>query len=96
MLESGSAAAGALWSAERPVAAEDTERLSRLLKLIVSRFGAAVMIVEHNVPLVRRIADRISVMHHGLVIATGAPRSVLDDPAVIAAYIGGGNPLAEH
>lgn len=78
------------------LAFEDTERLSRLLKLIVTQFGVAVMIVEHNVPLVRRVANRISVMHHGLVIATGAPDDVLNDPAVIAAYLGGGNPSTEH
>lgn len=78
------------------LASEDTERLSRLLKLIVAQFDIAVMIVEHNVPLVRRIADRISVMHHGFVIATGAPDDVLGDPAVIAAYLGGGNPSAGH
>jgi branched-chain amino acid transport system ATP-binding protein len=78
------------------LAVEDTERLSRLLKLIVTQYGVAVMIVEHNVPLVRRIADRISVMHHGLVIASGEPDNVLNDPAVIAAYLGGANPSAEH
>lgn len=78
------------------LAFEDTERLSRLLKLIVTQFGIAVMIVEHNVPLVRRVANRISVMHHGLVIASGAPDEVLNDPAVIAAYLGSGNPSTEH
>ncbi len=78
------------------LASGDTERLSRLLNLIVTQFGITVMIVEHNVPLVRRVADRITVMHHGLVIATGAPGDVLSDPVVIAAYLGGGNPLTEH
>ncbi|MGB3865143.1 MAG: ABC transporter ATP-binding protein [Xanthobacteraceae bacterium] len=78
------------------LAFEDTERLSRLLHLIVTQFGIAVMIVEHNVPLVRRVAKRITVMHHGVVIATGAPDDVLSDPAVVAAYLGGGNPPTEH
>lgn len=78
------------------LAFEDTERLSRLLHLIVTQFGIAVMIVEHNVPLVRRVANRITVMHHGVVIATGAPDDVLSDPAVVAAYLGGGNPPTEH
>jgi branched-chain amino acid transport system ATP-binding protein len=78
------------------LASEDAERLSRLLKLIVAEFGIAVVIVEHNVPLVRRIADRISVMHHGLVIAAGLPDDVLADPAVVVAYLGSGSASAER
>ncbi len=78
------------------LASEDIERLSRLLKLIVSQFAIAVLIVEHNVPLVRRIADHITVMHHGFVIATGAPDTVLADPAVVAAYLGGAGSAIER
>lgn len=77
------------------LASEDTERLSRLLKLIVAEFGIAVVIIEHNVPFVRRIADRISVMHHGFIIAAGLPDDVLADPAVIAAYLGSNSASAE-
>lgn len=78
------------------LASEDIDRLSRLLKLIASQFAIAVLIIEHNVPLVRRIADHITVMHHGFVIASGAPDTVLADPAVVAAYLGGSSTAIEH
>ncbi len=67
---------------------EETDRLARLLKRIAAEFELGVLIVEHNVPLVRRVADRITVMHHGAVIAQGVPDVVLNDPTVIEAYLG--------
>jgi len=70
------------------LAGEETDRLAKLLKVIVAELGLAVLIVEHNVPFVKRIADRISVMNHGVVIARGAPDEVLADPAVVTAYLG--------
>jgi branched-chain amino acid transport system ATP-binding protein len=78
------------------LASNEIERLTRMLKLIVSEFGMAVLIVEHNVPLVRRIADHITVMHHGVVIATGAPDTVLADSTVVAAYLGSSSTATEH
>ncbi|ALG73589.1 hypothetical protein VY88_22475 [Azospirillum thiophilum] len=70
------------------LAGKDNERLADLMRRIASRFEVGVLFVEHNVALIRRLSDRITVMHHGLVIATGAPDRVLGDPAVVAAYLG--------
>ena len=50
--------------------------------------GATVVLVEHVMRAVIALADRIVVLNHGDVIATGAPAAVMGDPAVVTAYLG--------
>ncbi|GLY07965.1 MULTISPECIES: ABC transporter ATP-binding protein [Actinoplanes] len=50
--------------------------------------GVTVLLVEHDVPSVLRISDRVIVLHHGTVLADGAPEHIVTDPAVRAAYLG--------
>jgi branched-chain amino acid transport system ATP-binding protein len=47
-----------------------------------------MLLVEHDVAFVTRLAGRITVMDRGKVIAEGAPAAVRRDPAVIGAYLG--------
>ena len=60
--------------------------LTRIAKL--RDRGITVVIVEHNMDLVMKIADRIIVMDYGQYLFEGAPSEVLGHPGVIAAYLG--------
>jgi branched-chain amino acid transport system ATP-binding protein len=65
---------------------EETERLIAVLQRLKGRF--AIMLVEHDMTAVFALADRISVMIYGRIIASGTPDAVRADPQVVAAYLG--------
>jgi branched-chain amino acid transport system ATP-binding protein len=68
--------------------AEETERMLALLDQL--RAGHAILLVEHDMDAVFRVADRITVMVNGAVIACDTPAAVRSSPAVQAAYLGEG------
>lgn len=70
------------------VAQRETEALGPLLCQIRDRTGAAVVVIEHDMPLLRGMCDRLVAMDQGRVIAEGDPETVLADPLVVAAYLG--------
>lgn len=65
---------------------EETARLIAALQRLKGRF--AILLVEHDMTAVFALADRISVMIYGRIIASGPPDAVRADPQVIAAYLG--------
>ena len=67
--------------------AEETDRMLALLKEL--KTGHAILLVEHDMDAVFRIADRITVMVNGQVIACDTPEAVRHSPEVQAAYLGG-------
>jgi branched-chain amino acid transport system ATP-binding protein len=50
--------------------------------------GASLLVIEHDLPLVSSISDRLIALDRGSVIATGSPADVLTHPDVVESYIG--------
>ncbi|MGH9186768.1 MAG: ATP-binding cassette domain-containing protein, partial [Acidimicrobiales bacterium] len=70
------------------LAQRETEALGGVLTDLRRELGAALVIVEHDIPLVSGIADRLICLHLGRVLAEGPPDQVLANPAVVASYLG--------
>lgn len=70
------------------VAQRETEALGPLLLRVRERAGCSMIVVEHDMPLLRSISDELVALELGAVIATGPPSVVLEHPKVIASYLG--------
>jgi branched-chain amino acid transport system ATP-binding protein len=70
------------------MAQRETETLGSLLVELQSATGTTTVLIEHDIPLVSSVADRLVCMHLGGVLSEGAPHDVLADPAVAASYLG--------
>lgn len=70
------------------VAQRETEAFGPLIRTIRKELGAAILIIEHDMPMVMSISDRIYCLEAGQVIAEGTPREVRDNPRVVASYLG--------
>jgi ABC-type branched-subunit amino acid transport system ATPase component len=68
--------------------ATESELLATLISRIRQSSGLGLLLVDHNVPFLFNLCDRITVMNYGEIIAEGAPREIEKDPAVHAAYLG--------
>jgi ABC-type branched-subunit amino acid transport system ATPase component/ABC-type branched-subunit amino acid transport system permease subunit len=69
------------------MSARQRDRLAGILRRLADS-GRGVLLVEHDMNLVGRIADRVTVLAEGRVLATGTPEAVRADPAVARAYLG--------
>jgi ABC-type branched-subunit amino acid transport system ATPase component len=67
--------------------AAEVERLLERIRLLRER-GMTIIVVEHNMDLVMKVADRVLVMDYGQYLFEGAPAEAQASPAVIAAYLG--------
>ena len=71
------------------IAQRETEALGPLLRRIQAETGCAMIIIEHDMPLITSVSDEIIALELGAVVTRGLPDEVLADPRVVSAYLGG-------
>jgi ABC-type branched-subunit amino acid transport system ATPase component/predicted MFS family arabinose efflux permease len=70
------------------IAQREVEALAPVIRRLRDEMGASLVIVEHDIPFVSDVSDRLLALEQGQVIATGLPADVLAHPDVIESYLG--------
>jgi len=67
----------------------ESEELGRLIRGLADEWGLAILLVEHDVPLLMRTCDTVVAIDHGALVTSGSPQDVRNHPKVIESYLGG-------
>ena len=70
------------------IAQREVEALAPVLLRLRAEMGAALVIIEHDMPLISSISDRLIALDQGAIVTTGTPSAVLEDPRVVESYLG--------
>lgn len=66
----------------------ETAELKETIRFIRKEYNLSILLIEHNMNLVMDLCDRLIVLDYGVVIASGSPEQIKNDPQVIKAYLG--------
>jgi branched-chain amino acid transport system ATP-binding protein len=70
------------------LAQRETEALGPLLQRVRDEVGCSILIIEHDVPFLKRTADRLGALDLGRLVTIGLPEETVEHPQVVAAYLG--------
>ncbi len=71
------------------IAQRETEALGPLLKRIQRETGCAMLVIEHDMPLITSVSDEMIALELGAVVVRGTPSEVISNPRVVSSYLGG-------
>jgi ABC-type branched-subunit amino acid transport system ATPase component len=71
------------------IAQKETEALGPVLMDIRDGTGAAILVIEHDMPLIQGVSDRLVALETGFVVTSGTPTEVINHPRVVESYLGG-------
>jgi ABC-type branched-subunit amino acid transport system ATPase component/predicted MFS family arabinose efflux permease len=77
------------------IAQKETEALGPVLRDVQSQLSCSIIVIEHDMPLLTTLADRIVALDQGTVVVTGTADEVLTHPQVIESYLGGATDYGE-
>ncbi len=70
------------------IAQRETEALGPLLRQVRDHLGCSMLVIEHDMPLITNLADRMYALDQGRIIVAGTPQDVINHPAVVESYLG--------
>jgi len=81
---------------DEPVSGMNASETARFIQLVekIGASGVTILLVEHDMPMVMEVCDRIVVLNYGRIIAEGTPAEIQNNPEVIRAYLGQGKKRA--